>query len=73
MRKVIIVCDEKRREFADYLSQLVSLSDDTDDATVGVKDGTVATQVWLEKSLSLCLIFFLHRENSTHFTCYQRD
>lgn len=49
MRKIIIVCDEKRREFADYLSQLVSLSDDTEDGTVGVKDGAVATQVWPEK------------------------
>lgn len=49
MKKIIIVCDEKRREFADYLAQLVSLSDDTEDTTVGVKDGSVAAQVWLEK------------------------
>lgn len=49
MRKIIIVCDEKRREFADYLAQLISLTDDTNEETVGVKDGTVAAQVWLEK------------------------
>ena len=49
MKNLIIVCDEKRREFADYLSQLISSEDDTSENTVGVKDGTVAAQVWLEK------------------------
>ena len=49
MRNLIIVCDEKHREFADYLSQLISLEDDTEETTVGIKDGTVAAQVWLEK------------------------
>lgn len=49
MRNLIIVSDEKRREFADYLSQLISLEDDTEETTVGIKDGTVAAQVWLEK------------------------
>ena len=49
MKNLIIVCDEKRREFADYLSQLISMEDDTENSTVGVKDGTVAAQVWGEK------------------------
>ena len=49
MKKLIIVCDEKRREFADYLSQLISMEDDADNNTIGVKDGTVAAQVWGEK------------------------
>lgn len=32
-----------------YLAQLISLEDDTEDSTVGAKDGEVAAQVWLEK------------------------
>lgn len=49
MKKLIIVCEEKYRIYGDYLAQLISLEDDTEDATVGVKDGEVAAQVWLEK------------------------
>ena len=49
MRNLIIVCDEKRKEYANYLSQLISMEDDTEEATVGVKDGSVQAQVWLEK------------------------
>lgn len=46
---MIIVCDEKHRKYGDYLSQLISLEDDTEDCVVGIKDGEVATQVWSEK------------------------
>ncbi len=49
MRNFIIVCDEKHREYGDYLSQLISMNDDTEEKIVGIKDGTVAAQVWLEK------------------------
>lgn len=49
MRNLIIVCDEKRKEYANYLSQLISMEDDTEETTVGVKDGSVQAQVWLEK------------------------
>lgn len=49
MKKLIIVCEEKLRQYGDFLSQLVSLNDDKDGKVVGVKDGTVATQVWAEK------------------------
>lgn len=49
MRTLIIVCDEKRKEYANYLSQLISVEDDTEEKTVGVKDGSVQAQVWLEK------------------------
>ncbi len=49
MRKLVIVCEEKYRMFGDYLSQLISLDDDTDGEIVGTKDGEVAAQVWLEK------------------------
>ena len=47
MKKLIIVCEDKYRVYGDYLAQLISLEDDTGVATVGVKDGEVAAQVWL--------------------------
>lgn len=49
MKNLIIVCDEKCKEYANYLSQLISMDDDTEEATVGVKDGSVQAQVWIEK------------------------
>ena len=47
--KLIIVCDEKTSEYANYLRQLVSMKDDTADEIIGVEDGTVEVAVWLEK------------------------
>ena len=35
--------------YGDYLAQLISLDDDTEETTVGTKDGEVAAQVWTEK------------------------
>ena len=49
MKKLIIVCEEKCRQYGDYLAQLISLEDDKEDETVGTKEGEVAAQVWLEK------------------------
>lgn len=49
MKKLIIVCEEKLRQYGDFLSQLVSLQDDKGEDVVGVKDGAVAAQVWTEK------------------------
>lgn len=49
MKKLIIVCEEKCRQYGDYLAQLISAEDDTEDKTVGTKDGEVASMVWLEK------------------------
>ena len=49
MKKLIIVCEEKCRSYGDYLAQLISMDDDTDETTVGTKDGEVAAQVWTEK------------------------
>lgn len=49
MKKLIIICEEKCRQYGDYLAQLISLEDDTEENTVGTKDGEVAAQVWLEK------------------------
>ena len=41
MKKLIIVCEEKCRSYGDYLAQLISLDDDTEETTVGTKDGEV--------------------------------
>ena len=49
MKSIIIVCDEKRKKFGDFLAQLISKEDDTEEGAVGVKDGCVETQVWTEK------------------------
>lgn len=49
MKKLIIVCEDKCKTYGDYLAQLISLNDDTDEATVGIKDGEVVAQVWTEK------------------------
>jgi len=48
VKKLIIVCEEKLRRYADFLAQLISLSDDKNGEIVGVKDGAVAAQVWTE-------------------------
>lgn len=48
MKKLLIVCEEKYKVFADYLAQLISLEDDTEEKSVGVTDGEVSAQVWLE-------------------------
>lgn len=53
MKKLIIVCEEKCRSYGDYLAQLISLDDDTDEATIGPKDGEVVAQVWTEKDYSI--------------------
>ena len=49
MEKLIIVCDEKREKFGNYLFQLISRKDDTEENTVGIKDGSVTAALWLEK------------------------
>ena len=49
MKKLIIVCEEKLRQYGDFLAQLISLEDDKNEQVVGAKDGAVAAQVWTEK------------------------
>ena len=49
MKKLIIVCEEKTRQYGDFLSQLISLDDDKDGNVRGIKDGAAAAQVWNEK------------------------
>ena len=48
-KKLIIVCDEKTVSTANYLIQLISLKDDTENSVVGIKDGSVDAVIWLEK------------------------
>lgn len=47
--QLIIVCTEKTRKHANYLVQLIGAKDDTNDATTGIKDGSVEAVVWGEK------------------------
>lgn len=47
--KLIVVCDEKRLDMGNYLSQLLSSNDDEENRAVGVKDGSVTCLIWAEK------------------------
>ncbi len=47
--KLIIVCDDKTVEYANYLRQLISVNDDKEGEIVGTEDGAVEAAVWLEK------------------------
>ncbi len=47
--KLIIVCDDKTKEYANYLRQLISVNDDKDGEIVGIADGTVDAAVWTEE------------------------
>lgn len=47
--KLIIVCDDKTVEYANYLRQLISMNDDKDGEIVGTEDGAVEAAVWFEK------------------------
>ena len=49
LQKLIIVCDDKTKDYANYLMQLISLKDDTEDQLVGIKDGSVEAAIWTEK------------------------
>lgn len=49
IKKLIVVCNEKTREYASYLVQLISANDDNGEKIIGTKDGTVEAVVWLEK------------------------
>lgn len=48
VKKVILVCDDSTKEYANYLLQLISSKDDKEEI-VGIKDGTVDASVWTEK------------------------
>ncbi|MCR4717750.1 MAG: hypothetical protein K5656_11290 [Lachnospiraceae bacterium] len=48
-KKLILVCDEKTEQYANFLRQLISTNDDKDGEIVGVEDGSVDVAVWLDK------------------------
>ena len=50
--KLMIVCDEKTEQYANYLRQLISANDDKDGEIIGTEDGTVNVSVWLENEYS---------------------
>lgn len=50
MKKLIIVCDNKTEKYGNYLLQLISSKDDTENEVVGIEDGTVEAVVWSEKN-----------------------
>lgn len=50
MKKLIIVCDNKIEKYGNYLLQLISSKDDTENDVVGIEDGTVEAVVWSEKN-----------------------
>ena len=45
-KKLIIVSDDKTLEFANYMRQLVSANDDTEEGVIGTPDGAVDAVVW---------------------------
>ena len=49
MKTVAVVCDEKTRKYATYLSQLIMQKDDSENNIVGVKDGEVNMTILSEK------------------------
>ena len=48
MKNLIIVCEERFRQYGDFLAQLVSI-EDKKDINLGIKEGTFVSQVWSEK------------------------
>ena len=46
--KLIIVCDNKTKQYANYLRQLIGVKDDGEEI-VGIEDGTVDAVVWSEE------------------------
>ena len=52
VQQLIIVCDKKTEKYANYLRQLITTNDDTEDEVVGTVDGSVDVSVWLDKYYS---------------------
>jgi hypothetical protein len=47
--ELIIVCDEKTKLYADYLTGLIGENDDVDGEVIGTKDGMINATVWTPK------------------------
>lgn len=48
--ELMIVCDEKLMEYANYLMALIGQNDDVEGKTVGTKDGTVSAAIYTPKN-----------------------
>lgn len=48
-RELIIVCDDKLMEYANYLMALIGQNDDADGNVVGIKDGSVTAAIYTPK------------------------
>ena len=48
-KPLIIVCDDDEREYAKFLMQLISLTDDEDGKIIGIKDGSVSATIFSTK------------------------
>jgi len=48
-KSLIIVYDEKTKEYATFLQQLISQTDDAEENIVGIKDGSVDASLWSVK------------------------
>ena len=56
--ELMIVCDEKLMEYANYLMALIGQNDDVEGKTVGTKDGTVSAAIYTPKSYKdTCLLY----------------
>ena len=49
--ELMIVCDEKLMEYANYLMALIGQNDDVEGKTVGTKDGTVSAAIYTPNTL----------------------
>ena len=47
--ELMIVCDDKTMQYANYLIQLIGQNDDNGESAVGIKDGTVSAAIYTEK------------------------
>ena len=48
-KKLVIVCEDDEKDYARFLIQLISLTDDEDEKIIGVKDGTVKAAIFSTK------------------------
>lgn len=48
--ELMIVCDEKLMEYANYLMALIGQNDDVDGEVVGTKDGMVTAAIYTPKN-----------------------
>ncbi len=48
-KSLIIVCDDEEKEYAKFIMQLISLTDDEDGKIIGIEDGSVSATIYSTK------------------------